>query len=269
MKTQILLALTIVISNCSFGQTDFCKDFRTGVYQYPGQNGGVYTIIRTDTNQFERNTKEAKHAYMTIKWLSDCQYVLFDKTVYKWGKAVKDTATRYNTVYKFVQPDKYFVKTYHQGSKDTIQTVLKKFDTSRTYNNLFQLSGFSAYKNSKSYGQTRLGEIHAIDYYENTKIKNQYLIVFETSYEAEQLNWSRLLDSTTIDIAEGQRITNSNCRFKGAFDDEIIAVYTSTNKDQEAQIIRAFRCNRQTEKIEAVDIKDVQYKESDRFRVKW
>lgn len=269
MKTLILLALTI--TNCAFGQTDYCKDFKTGVYQYLGKNGGVYTIIRTDTNQFERNTKEAKHTYVKIKWLSDCQYVLFDRTVYKWGNAVKDTTTKelYNTIYKFEQPNKYFVKTYYQGSTDTIQTILKKFDTSQSYNNLFQLSGFSAYKNSKSFGQQVLGENYSIDYYENTSINNKYLITFETTYQAEQLNWSRLLDSTTIDIAEGQHITNSNCRFKGAFDDEIIAVYTSINKDKEALIIKAFRCNRQTEKIEPVDINLVQFKESDRFRIKW
>ncbi|HTO16333.1 MAG TPA: hypothetical protein VLZ83_11210 [Edaphocola sp.] len=272
MKTIFLILATIFISNLTFGQTEFCKDFKTGVFQFLGYNGGVYTIIRTDTNQFERNSKQAKHSYMKIKWLNDCQYVLYDRTEYKWGKQPeKDTTIKeiYNTIYKFEKPDKYFVKSYFSGFADTIETVFKKLDTSKCYNNLFQLSEFSEYKNSKSYGQTMLGEIHSIDFYESNKNKNKYLITFETTYEAEKLNWTRLLDSTTIYLKDGQQITNSNCRFKGEYEDEILAVYSSSDQNKEAKIIMAFRCNRQTEKIEPVDIKLVQYKEIDRQRIKW
>lgn len=272
MKTRLLILATIFISNFSFGQTDFCKEFKTGVFQFLGYNGGVYTIIRTDTNQFERNSKQAKHSYMNIKWLNDCQYILSDITEYNWGKQPeKDTTIKeiYNIVYKFEKPDKYFVKTYFPSFQDTIETVFKKLDTTKSYNNIFQLSEFVEFKNSKSFGQTMLGEIHSIDYYESNKTKNKYLITFETTYQAEKLNWTRLLDSTTIYIKDKQSITNSNCRFKGEYDDEILAVYSSTNIDKEATIIKAFRCNRQTEKIEPIDIKLVQYKEIDRQRIKW
>lgn len=272
MKTRLLTLVTIFISNFSFGQTDFCKEFKTGVFQFLGYNGGVYTIIRTDTNQFERNSKQAQHSYMKIKWLNNCQYVLFDRTEYKWGKQPeKDTTIKelYNTVYKFEKPDKFFVKTYIANFPDTIETIFKKLDTSKCYNNIFQLSEFAEFINSKSYGQTLLGEIHSIDYYESNKTKNKYLITFETTYQAEKLNWTRLLDSTIIYITDGQSITNSNCRFKGEYDNEILAVYSSTDQNKEATIIKAFRCNRQTEKIEPIDIKFVQYKEIDRQRIKW
>lgn len=272
MKTKILILLSILFPNLSFGQNSFCKDFKTGVYQFLGYNGGVYTMIRTDTNQFERNSKQAKHSYLKIEWLNECEYILFDYTEYNWGAQPKKDTTNmilHNIVYKFENPDKYFVKTYIPNTTDTLETIFKKLDTSKFYNNIFQLKEFSEYKDSKSYGQTMLGEINSIDYYESHKTKNKYLITFETTYQAEKLNWTRLLDSIIIYISDNQNITNSNCRFKGEFDDEIIAVYSSTNLDAEAKIIQAFRCNRQTEKIEIVDIKHVNYKESDRNRIKW
>ncbi len=272
MKTRFLILAILLISSFSFGQTDFCKEFKTGVFQFPGNNGGFYTIIRTDTNQFERNSKQAKYSYTKIKWINDCQYVLFDKSEYYRGKQPKkDTTLKelYNIVYKFEMPDKYFVKTYRPGFQDTMETVFKKLDTSKCYNNIFQLPAFAEYKNSSSYGQTMLEEIHSINYYENNKTKNKYLLTFETTYQAEKLNWSRLLDSATIYITDGQSITNSNCRFRGVYDDEVLAVYSSKNPDKEATIIKAFRFNRQTGKIEPVDIKLVQYKEIDRQRIKW
>lgn len=272
MKTKILILAALFVSNFSFGQTDFCKGVRTGIFQFLGYNGGVFTIIRTDSNQFEMNSKQAQHSYMKIKWLTNCQYVLFDRTEYNWGKnPEKDTTVKeiYNIVYKFESPDKYFVKTYVPNFPDTIETTFRKLDPSKYYNNIFQLSEFSEFKNSKSYGQTMLGEIHSIDYYESNRTRNKYLITFETTYQAEKLNWTRLLDSRIIYITDGQSITNSNCRFKGEYDDEILAVYSSTNEDKEASIIKAYRFNRQTEKIEPVDIKFVQYKEIDRQRIKW
>lgn len=271
MKTILLTFITIFTSNFIFGQDNFCKEFKTGVYQFPSNNGGVYTVIRTDTTQFERNTKQSKHSYMKIEWLNDCQYVLSEKTEYKRGnQPKKDSINKYyNTVYKFEKPDKYFVKTYSTAFKDTIQTEFKKIDTTKCYNNIFQLSEFSEYKNSESYGQTMLGEIHSIDFYQSNKTKNKYLITFETTYQGENLNWTRLLNSITISIKEGQAITNTDCRFKGEFDDEIVAVYTSKNPEKESKIIKAFRCNRQTEKIEEIDIKLVNFKESDRDRMKF
>jgi len=184
MKTGFLILTTLLIFNCSFAQIDFCKEFKTGVFQFTAFNGGVYTIIRTDTNQFERNSKQAKHSWFKIKWVSPCQYILFDRTEYRWGKQpVKDTTTKEfcNLVYKFEKPDRYFVKTYVAGMPDTMETVFKKWDTSKCYNNIFQLPEFSEFKNSKAYGQTMLGEIHSIDYYESNQTANKYLVTFETT----------------------------------------------------------------------------------------
>jgi hypothetical protein len=254
------------------GQKLNCQEIRNGVFQFPGFIKDVYTIIRTDSIQFEKSTKYAKHTYMKIKWLNDCQYTLSERTEYYRGKAPKIDTTNeisYNTVYKFEKPNKYYVKTYYSNYSDTIETIMTKIDTTKCYNNLFQLNEFAEFKNSKSYGQTMLGEIHSIDYYESNKTANKYLITFETTYEGEKLNKTRLIDTTTVYLTEKQSISNSNCRFNGEFDDEIIAVYLSTDDEKEAKIIKAFRCNRQTERIEPLDIKLVQYKVRDGDRLKW
>jgi hypothetical protein len=271
MRTSLFL---FVFLSCHliYGQTDYCKEFKTGVFQFLGYNKGVYTVIRTETDQFERNSKQAWHNKMKIKWQSDCYYVLYDMVEYRWGKQpVKDDEfpEAGNIVYKFEKPNKFYVKTFLPGIPDTVITVFTKLDTTNYYNNLFQLEAFAEYKNSKAYGQTMLGEIHSIDYYQSTKVPNQYLITFETTYHGEKLNKTRLLDSVVVKIKDDENITNSNCRFNDQFDDEIIAVYRSKDETKEANIIKAFRCNRDSEKIEEVDVKKVKYKEEDRNKIRW
>lgn len=272
MKYLILLVTTLFITNFGYSQIDNCKEFKTGVFQFSGINGGVYTIIRNDTTQFERSSKRAQHSIMKIKWESGCQYTLYDRTEYKWGKEPrKDTVFKEirNIVYKFEKPNKYYVKTSIPGFSDTVETIFRKLDTTKHYNNLFQLKEFAEYKNSKAYGQTLLGETHSIDYYQSNKDSNKYLITFETTYHGEKLNKTRLIDSVIINIKDNERITNSNCRINGEFDDEILAIYSSKNQEQEATIIKAYRCNRETEAIEEIDTNTIQYKESDRNRIKW
>jgi len=255
-----------------YSQVDNCNEFKTGIFQFLGNNGGIYTIIRTDSSQFERNSKQAQHSKMKLRWETDCYYILFDRVEYKWGQQpVKDTHIKElgNLVYKFEKPNKFYVKTFIPGIADTVETIFIKVDTTGYYNNLFQLATFADYKKSKSYGQTLLGEIHSVAYYESNKTPNKYLITFETTYHDEILNKTRLLDSVVVRLKENERITNSNCRFDNEFDDEIVAIYISENEDNEAKIIQAFRCNRITEKIERIDTTKVQYKEADRNRIKW
>jgi len=272
MKKDILCLIFIFSSVATFGQTENCSEFKTGVFQFLGTNGGVYTIIRTDSTQFERNSKQAQHSKMKIRWDNDCSYTLYDRVEYKWGKEPRrDEEIRElkNILYKFEKPNKFYVRTFMTGFSDTINTVFKKVDTTSCYNNIFQLSEFAEYKNSKAYGQTSLDEIHSIDYYESNKTPNKYLITFETTYHGETLNKTRLIDSVLIQLNDSENITNSNCRFNGEFDNEIVAIYYSQDAEKEARIIKAFRCNRNSEKIEEVDIRKVNYKEADRNRIKW
>ena len=271
MKKATLHLIIIFSSINVFGQVDNCREFRTGVFQFSADNGGIYTIIRTDSTQFERNSKQAQHSKMKIRWDNGCAYTLYDRVEYKWGKEpTKDEGIveLKNVIYKFEKPNRFYVNTFISGYSDTIKTIFIKLDITKCYNNLFQLKEFAEYKNSKAYGQTLLGEIHSIDYYESNKIPNKYMITFETTYQEEVLNKTRLIDTIVVLLKDGENITNSNCRFNGEFDDEIVAIYNSKNEEKEARIIQAFRCNRNLEKIEAVDIKKVNYKEADRNRIK-
>jgi hypothetical protein len=272
MKKIILSILIIFSSLSTSGQVDNCKEFKTGVFQFLGNNGGVYTVIRADSTQFERNSKKASYSKMKIRWDNNCSYTLYDRTEYKRGKQpLKDEEIGEikNIIYKFEKPNKFYVSTFIKGYKDTINTVFTKLDTTKCYNNIFQLKEFAEYKNSKAYGQTLLGEIHSIDYYESNKTANKYLITFETTYQGEKLNKTRLIDTLIVKLKKKENITNSNCRFNGEFDDEIVAIYNSKDEEKEARIIKAFRCNLCSEKIEEVDITKVNYKETDRNRIKW
>jgi hypothetical protein len=272
MKYPALLLALLVSSLLVSGQAMTCADFRTGVFQFPGASGGVYTVIRTDSTQFERASNEAGHSVMKIRWTGDCSYILYDRLEYRRGEVPSSEGAGIelrNVVYKVEQPDKFYVKTFAAGIPDTVETVFTRLDTAKTYNNLFQRPEFAEYKNSKSYGQTLLGEIHSISYYESNAVPDKYLIVFETTYHGEILNKSRLLDSVVVHLKKGEQIANSNCRFDGKYDDEIVAIYHSTDEEKEAVIVRAFRCNRATRNLEEVEARNVQYKEADRHRIRW
>lgn len=272
MKSLILPFLLLLNAATASAQLNPCAGFKTGVFQFPGAEGGVYTVIRTDSNQMERNSRQAGYSMMKIHWNSNCSYTLYERVEYVPGKPPKpdtEVPALNNIIYKFEQPGKYSVHTFMNGYPDIISTLFTKLDLSKTwYNNLFQLPEFAEYKGSRAYGQTLLGDIHAIDYYESTKTPGHYLLLFETTYHGADLNYSRLLDSVTIQLTEEQNIAITDCRYKGVFDDEIVAVYRSRNEKKEARILKAFRCKRATGKIEAVPSRDVRYKEADRNRIK-
>ena len=95
----------------------------------------------------------------------------------------QEIAKYFESIKNYNLANKYFVKSYLENYPDTIETVFLKLDTSKIYNNLFQLKEFEEYKNSPAYGQTMLGEINSIDYYESKKTKNKFLITFETTFQ--------------------------------------------------------------------------------------
>jgi hypothetical protein len=271
MKNLLLPLLLLLSTTTASAQLNPCAGFRTGVFQFPGIEGGVYTVIRTDSTQTERHSRQPGYSVMKIRWNSNCTYTLYDRVEYTPGKAPKpetEILAMHNVIYKFEQPGHYYVHTFVPGYPDTISTAFTKLDLGKKwYNNLFQLPEFAEYKDSKAYGQTLLGDIHSIDYYESTKTPGLYLLTFETSYHGAALNYSTLLDSVSMQLKEGQNIARSNCRYQGKFDEEIIAVYHSRNEKKEARILKAFRCNRASGKIEAVATRDVRYKETHKIRL--
>jgi hypothetical protein len=271
MKKIFFIVLIIFNFFPTYGQIITCKDFEEGVFQFEGTNGGFYTIIRTHTTQFERNTKMAQHSTMKIKWTYECNYTLYDFTEHKWGqKPTKnaDISEIKNVVYKVQEPNKFYVKTYFENFEDTVETIFYKIDTTKYYNNIFELEKYKEYKNSNSYGQTILGEIYSIDYYQSNLDETKYIITFESTFQLENRNKSTLLDSKIIQVNKDENITNSNCRYHGEYDDEILTVFKSTDNNKEAEIIQAYRFNRESKLIEAVDKTKVKYKVADQTRIK-
>ena len=76
MKKIILLPLLLVLLSCYEGERS-CKDFKTGKFKFEHEVDGV-----KKTTFFERNdsieieTYEGKTDSASIRWVSDCEYVL-------------------------------------------------------------------------------------------------------------------------------------------------------------------------------------------------
>lgn len=76
MKKIILLPLLLVLISCYEGERS-CKDFKTGKFKFEHEVDGV-----KKTTFFERNdsieieTYEGKTDSASIRWVSDCEYIL-------------------------------------------------------------------------------------------------------------------------------------------------------------------------------------------------
>ena len=76
MKKIILLPLLLVLLSCYEGERS-CKDFKTGKFKFEHEVDGV-----KKTTFFERNdsieieTYEGKTDTASVRWISDCEYVL-------------------------------------------------------------------------------------------------------------------------------------------------------------------------------------------------
>ena len=76
MKKIILLPLLLVLLSCYEGERS-CKDFKTGKFKFEHEVDGV-----KKTTFFERNdsieieTYEGKTDSASIRWVSDCEYIL-------------------------------------------------------------------------------------------------------------------------------------------------------------------------------------------------
>ena len=76
MKKIILLPLLLLLISCYEGERS-CKDFKTGKFKFEHDVDGV-----KKTTFFERNdsieieTYEGKTDSASIRWVSDCEYIL-------------------------------------------------------------------------------------------------------------------------------------------------------------------------------------------------
>ena len=69
-----ILLFSLVVFNCSSKPKD-CSDFKTGTFWYL-YNKSSTVVKRNDSIQVEISDKENQIITGSIKWLSDCKYVL-------------------------------------------------------------------------------------------------------------------------------------------------------------------------------------------------
>ena len=77
MKKRILIAVLAVTATSCYNVECNCKDFKTGKFQFEYEVDGVKKIsdfVRNDT--LEVGTFEGKEYSSTVRWVSDCEYIL-------------------------------------------------------------------------------------------------------------------------------------------------------------------------------------------------
>lgn len=72
-KALSILILFMSLSSCS--QELKCSEFRTGEFRYVNENFPE-KIIRTELMQIETNPETGVVIYTSIKWTSECNYVM-------------------------------------------------------------------------------------------------------------------------------------------------------------------------------------------------
>jgi len=79
-------AIIILIFTCtSYAQQLNCLDFKTGTFEYADKNMPD-KIVRTDSLQVETNHIDGIEIYTSIKWTSDCKYVLTYEKILNYSK---------------------------------------------------------------------------------------------------------------------------------------------------------------------------------------
>ncbi len=76
MKKLLALASLLVLSACYQAQQN-CKDFKTGKFKFEYEvDGQTKTTIFERNDSLEIETFEGKTDTASIRWVSDCEYVL-------------------------------------------------------------------------------------------------------------------------------------------------------------------------------------------------
>ena len=129
---NVLVIFLILVPALAFSQAEFtgCARFKTGKFQYVDDSSGTMIVTRTEKKQVEENVSTGVVTTLKIKWTSECQYQLIqksstDKDKRKWNGSVTEV-----TILK-VFPDGY---EYTCGCKDGkgkkkangIMTILKQ-----------------------------------------------------------------------------------------------------------------------------------------------
>lgn len=144
---------------------------------------------------------------------------------------------------------------------------LFKVDTTLLYRDFSELEKFKDYQGADR-GGTLVGYNYIASYAQHSIDKAKYVIAFEEALVFDEKSKFKLFDNVYCTIDSNQTLATRNCRYNDAYDKEIVAIYTP-NQGEEANIVKAWRFNKLTLKIEEVDIGKVKYKEADKNLSLW
>lgn len=77
MKNSVYLLFTAVLLTSCYQQERNCKDFKTGKFKFEYEiDGKKKTTVFERTEEFEIETFEGKTDTSSVRWVSDCEYIL-------------------------------------------------------------------------------------------------------------------------------------------------------------------------------------------------
>lgn len=109
----LLLLFVLGMTSCS-SQSKDCLKFKTGTFKYSDDDDWI--ITRTDSTQIEVNKKNGRTLKSSIKWLSDCEFVI---TVIEDNKGSSNILDKKITV-KILNTTS---KSYHYEATDGIKKI--------------------------------------------------------------------------------------------------------------------------------------------------
>lgn len=77
-RLSVLLLLPLLVS--CYEQERNCKDFKTGTFRFEHEvDGKIQSTVFTRTDSLEIETYNGKTDTSTVRWVSDCEYILRKK----------------------------------------------------------------------------------------------------------------------------------------------------------------------------------------------
>ncbi len=254
---------------CQAGDIN-CTDLKEGLFKLKSIDGSIHTIVRTKDKQIENVASTGLISEFDIKWTSDCTYLLFNRKVIK-GRDDMPADFKIDTLYNEiieVSGDSHKTLSFITGYQEKVETILLKLDTSLLYRNISDLEKFKQY-NGAIRGGTLIGDNHSVAYRQNSSKKTDFLIAFEEVLLFDHKSKYKLLDHLTYRLNANENIVTSNCRYNDKYDKEIVAIYTTNSDNEEVKIVKAWRFNRLTLRIEDIIMSKVKYKVADKNLFFW
>jgi len=94
-----------------------CSSMKEGVYNL--NDNSTYEIVRAGDTQQEKDLKTGIVSEYDIKWLSSCEYILFNKKIIKGNHNIN---TKIDTIHNYIKQI--------DGNKFTVLSTIKKYSFS-------------------------------------------------------------------------------------------------------------------------------------------